>query len=80
MRRKIFLKDWHHVIRGKKKKKACLSPALPLAEKKPTERLHHADSFTLRQASDKILRGRSPVPAPTVTSAECAVSEMMKAA
>lgn len=58
MRRKIFLKDWHHVIRGKKKK-ACLSPALPLAEKKPTEQLHHADSFTLRQASDKILRGRS---------------------
>lgn len=78
MRRKIFLKDWHHVIRGGGK--ACLSPALPLAEKKPTERLHHADSFTLRQASDKILRGRSPVPAPTVTSAECAVSEMMKAA
>lgn len=73
MRRKIFLKDWHHVIRGKKKKKACLSPALPLAEKKPTERLHHADSFTLRQASDKILRGRSRsrLPQPLPPSAPC---------
>lgn len=33
MRRKIFLKDWHHVIRGEKKKRPA-SPRLSLWQRK----------------------------------------------
>ena len=64
---------------GRKKRLGLPWPSL-LAGKKTTEQLHHTDSFTLWQASDKIIRWGSLIPSPTVTFTKCAVSKIMKAA